>query len=555
MTTGVTPLQWPDRVTGALLFLGLAGLFLAIGGGPVSSDELKYLAAAVDTAAQPHLLNRYVHIWLEKGFIALTGDVRSAMALFWAVTAALTTSAVWFATRLLNPQGGRWVAALAVFLFLLQPVVFRYLGVTYADYTVMLWVTLAVVVCLAALGGGGSGRTAAFLLGALLVLALRSKETGIVTALLPLALCWRAGRFSPAAAFGLLPWWLLGGLLLQLLLMSLDALLLGDFWFSLRPANIQALLGFNLGAHEHVRGNWFSWLMMSDLALPFLFYAAGIARLAGRGEGEKMLWLLPLALILFLTLTNISGRWNIIPRYLAPVIPLICVLAAGHFAQPGYRGLWRLRLSRPLLAALAGVALVAALALGWSLRDLSSGVPLLRGWEPYTFVINIHYPLVLALVLAAFLLLPPASVPQGRLLLALLLLGMLPMLAALPNNLGFSSRILEQRLQLIRYFAPYMQLQPPPRILLSPEIGDRDPLAGGTNLLRFYLDPPRVLPAGRMLSSRDWPPGTLPDYALTTPGGYRRWLAQGLSPAHEVRHEPRGLAVLVCLRPCREVGR
>ena len=108
MNSATASLEWTDWVAGLLLFIGLAALFLAIGGGPVSNDELKYLAAAVDTAARPHLLNRYVHIWLEKGFIALTGDVRSAMALFWAVTAALTTSGVWFATRLQIAQ--HWAA-------------------------------------------------------------------------------------------------------------------------------------------------------------------------------------------------------------------------------------------------------------------------------------------------------------------------------------------------------------------------------------------------------------------------------------------------------------
>jgi len=266
-------LERRDFAVGGMLFLLLLGMFSYIGGGPVSNDELKYLAAAVDSAAMPHLLNRYVHIWLEKCFIVLTGDARSGMALFWATLVSVTTACVWFAVRLLRPGSGRWVAALAVALFLLQPVVFRYIGVTYADYTVMLWVTLAVVVCLAGLRAGSeTPRWIPFLLGVLLVLAVRSKETGIIVILLPLALCWRQEGFRVGAVARNAPWWLLGVGCAQSLLMTVDALLLGVFWFSLRPASIQALLGFNLGAHEHVRGNWFSWLLMSDLALPLVFY-------------------------------------------------------------------------------------------------------------------------------------------------------------------------------------------------------------------------------------------------------------------------------------------
>ncbi len=70
----------------AVAFAGL----LAIGGGPITNDEIKYLNTSTHATAEPWLLNRCAHIYLQKIFVWLAGEPLLGARIFWAFVVSLT---------------------------------------------------------------------------------------------------------------------------------------------------------------------------------------------------------------------------------------------------------------------------------------------------------------------------------------------------------------------------------------------------------------------------------------------------------------------------------
>jgi hypothetical protein len=302
-------------------------------GGPLFYDELLYMNTAVNRIADPTIINRYFHIYLFLPFLEIWANPLEAVRYFWAFLAAATGVFVYTGARLMSRSIIPGLVALL--LYFSQDEIFRYPGVAWSDFTVMLLVTAAAAVYLLIIRSSKHQAQLTSLLGMLLYLAFRSKETS-----LPFAILLIGFIFIEESGFLVKPFlkrlvWAVAGAAAGLILMTLlDYIVLGDILFSLRLNNIREHMQFNLvSGVEQIGYNYF--LMISDkleMFNTFLLFAVSAVILRNtQTRYEKTLYLIPLATISFLVASLLRGPGIIESRYLIPVLPLLCILAAQVF--------------------------------------------------------------------------------------------------------------------------------------------------------------------------------------------------------------------------------
>jgi len=168
------------------------------------------------------------------------------------------------------------------------------------------------------------------LFGVIFFFALKMKESGIVIGALLLGFGFESdNRYGFRRLLQSCLWVLAGMLIGQIIFMILDHLILGDALFGLRPENWQALLTFNLREeYQRLAGNYFQSIAGTEMLVLSLF---ALLAAAWQSPQKKVLWLLPVATVGFLTVSMISGAWYAIPRYALIVTPVLSVLAACYF--------------------------------------------------------------------------------------------------------------------------------------------------------------------------------------------------------------------------------
>lgn len=414
-----------------LVAAGSLGLWLFLSthaGGPTGWDELLYMGVSMKPHAQPSYANRYVHIYIQKLFFWAAGDAFTGAKMYWAFIVTASALLVGTCARWLSPSAQPSVGVLAVFLLLSQTLIFEYAGVTYADFTVMLLVAAGVTAYLAWLR---SGRAAPLVvLGMLLYLAPRAKETGLVLLTLVLGLGWERGaagfRWKNIAMRA--PPVLAGFSIAVVMLAAAHALFLGDALFGLRREHAAAVYAFYHHPFEHEGQSWYAYLLNTQpLATLFLLYLLSARADAARerGPATQLLWGLPLALVLFLTLSMIPTLYEVHDRFFLPALPVLSVLAAQGlpFAESHSRG---------RTAILLGLSL----ALYAAVVSLDPGG--YQGWSRARFYTGIVLPVALSLLIAVLVLRPPGFLPR--------LIGLSALLVATLHPIERSYRELRQRL-------------------------------------------------------------------------------------------------------------
>lgn len=276
-------------------------------------------------------------------------------------------------------------------------------------------------------------------------LAFKTKETGIILGLLYFGIIFGCGVFTLRLAVIDSFMWLCGLLCGLFVLMTVDFFILGDVFHSIRGQNMVDVIAKQIGNHIRSRGNSFSYVFLSDLAVPVFLYLCALFCCAPKIDAIKfkVLGFLPIFLALFLAIASVPGRWNLAPRYFVPAIPAVAAFGGYYLSElAGKVQLVKLVQTKPktwALGALAiSVALLGVVGAGMHLRGLSSTVST-NGWDPYTFVLNVIYPTVLAALLAVIVFVRQSSCWYGRLIIMTSFIAALPMMVALPNNL-FSQR-------------------------------------------------------------------------------------------------------------------
>ncbi|HWY37252.1 MAG TPA: hypothetical protein VNY73_01745 [Bacteroidia bacterium] len=308
-------------VAGYLLFIiCFIAALLPFTGGPKTWDELLYLDLSLNPKAMPIVLFRYTHIYFQKLFLLFfSGNVLLASKVFWLF---LVGTSAWLIFRLTYLLSGKNLAApfIAVYFFFMQSLVFqKYVGVTYADFTVMFF-----GVCMLSLYYTGlSDKVKLFCLSFLFVLAFKTKETSAPFILLPIAIFLQAVK-EHGLKFILHA--ITGGISAILLFILLDAVFLKQPFFSLSPSSFSARASFDLFTEfERTQDNWMSYILRSTLLVPFIFYLKTLFESKDKTIYEQLVYIVPMFVILLLVISMISGNWGIEDRYVLPAIPYICI--------------------------------------------------------------------------------------------------------------------------------------------------------------------------------------------------------------------------------------
>ncbi len=302
---------------------------------------------SINPAPETWLLNRYGHIYLLKFFFFVTGDCITAGRVYWCFMFFGTGVLVYWCAKILAGKRGYVIGVIAAVLFLVQPLfVVREWGCPLADFSAMMFVSLGAFVYLAfPVNTQKHRRWILMALGLIFFWAVKSKETASCMVVLFLGLGREESDVFNIRRFARdIGWVCLGGLTGCAMLMILDGAFLGDAFFSLRPSTWKGMLGANirrppdtLYALERTREvmSWYAgmakheWLVA--LFAPFVLYLMIGWKSVSRQFSlrEKMVWLIPLVLMLFLTYAR-STFW-VLPRYFSPAVPVICVWAAQFF--------------------------------------------------------------------------------------------------------------------------------------------------------------------------------------------------------------------------------
>ena len=540
----------------SIFMVTLIGFYI-IGGNPVNNDELGYMYLAWFDQAWTSHLNRYVHVYFLKFFMWIVGDPYKGAQLAWAFTVSTCSVMIFLGARVLTARASFWPSIIALLFFFGQSSLFRYVGVAYVDYTLMLWVTAATFILIHRLSAPTEvWYLHAFLLGMLFVLAFKTKESGVILVLPLIAIAFSDNKFNLKNALTQWRWSFYGAVAVFAVIVVFDAVFLGDMFFSINLDNYINAASNLVRNWERTRNNWLSYLFLSELSFPFVLYILAALPIIQRGSIDlRFIYFMPLALVVFLNTFMTIGAWNVIPRYLVPVLPVMTILSATYFynAKQDWPGLKALLPSYVLVFFLFIVVACSFIAL--KLINSDSLVQFF-GWTPYTFSLNIYYPLlILSLATLHFFITQQNSLLFRRGVYVLTFASLIPMYIALPNNLTFSDRLYTVRIYPLETFSKYMEVDKHTRIMLTPTLWEKNKMMeGSSSLMRLYF---RVdMPDENMFKSIDWNTSRGADYIFATETDIANWRSQGKNIYKTIIHEPSKTAVLLCAPgKCKHVSK
>lgn len=300
-------------------------------------DELLYMNLSQYTTPQSWVLNRYGHIYLQKFFFWLAGDSLTGSKVYWCFLYFSTYVLVYLCARKLAGKRGYLIGLIAVLLFCAQPLFVLESGCTFASVTVMFLITLGTFIYLFFPSCSRKFRPfVIMILGLIFFWAVKSKETGICVGILFLGLGENeTGVRSVNRLVKDIGWVCLGMITGCVVLMSLDLVFMGDFWFSVRPSSIEGLMGFNTGEwpHDERGSSVYKLFSLDPILLPFLLYLLVGWMPFGRrlSRHESIAWLVPFGVIFFMIAVTIRMKATAEYRYFMPAIPGICIWAAQFF--------------------------------------------------------------------------------------------------------------------------------------------------------------------------------------------------------------------------------
>ncbi len=389
-----------------LALLGVVTLYFLLAifapGGPLSTDVIGYANVGIAGLREPAILNRYFHVFLQLVFIKLAPTPLAGMQDFWAFLIAGTCGLIYLAARTFSHHSHVLHGLLAVGLFLSINEIADTAGITHVDITAMFMMMLFTVTLILSARLNHRSIGLLMLLGFLLYLAFRTKETTLVVGI-PLLGLGMAGEkpFDWRQFLRKLLYVFIGILLGVIFFILLDVVFLHDPWFGFRLSELHIFfsnyVGNLLGA-EKIPGstNWYTEYLFAGLLLPFTLYVISAAKTAREQEaypGLRLVWLIPLAVITFVILA-VNSQWGLAPRYVLTILPFIC------FLGPQYLNLDLSANSSNRQRLWAVLIFVIGLALTVIVRLLIRVFMPRLGWDIASFLAIVFIPILFSIILA-----------------------------------------------------------------------------------------------------------------------------------------------------------
>jgi hypothetical protein len=347
---------------------------------------------SLNNLAQTFIPFRYFHVYVQKFFLELAPSPLDGSSWFYAFQMSLLACLAYLNARLLPKNNGLIHGSLAAISFLLLPLILESAGDPLIDFSAAVMVMVFVTIYNIYFRVAGKPRLIClFLLGAVFYLALNTKETTICLCILFLGVFIDNGRVSLSRGWQKILAITLGGVCGLLVLAFFNGIFLKDPLFSLRISTLLAQKDLNETVHRvSTVQNWYSnHIFVTYTPLFLLFILAGYKQRNDLPLETRLLWLVPLALVIVLTFTLLPRGWGLTPRYFFPAIPIICFLFP-QFLNFDFlnekKDLARFALAVAAFA-LASIGVVYALErtaakLDWDFSNFLSGI-----WNPIVFSI------------------------------------------------------------------------------------------------------------------------------------------------------------------------
>lgn len=302
---------------------------------PISSDIFKYFQVGQLRIADPFLLNRYFHIFLQKFFIIFAQTPLEGLQYFWGFMMAGTLSLVYLNARLATPKSTPLHGLLAIlFLLAIQP--FKdVFGIPYIDVTVMWLALLLSFLYLSFLKSRNKQSAWLVLMGIVTLFGLKTKETFLPFCLLILGIGFDGIRFSIKTFLYHLKFVFLGILIGIGVIVLLNTIFLGEPFFGFRIADIRSYFNsYYSGIQEFetvpIKMDWLYYYLIPEMFLQIVFYLFSALKWSDKPPQRKFFVLAPVFYFLFL-LISINTDFGLETRFILPMIPLLCVSGAQVF--------------------------------------------------------------------------------------------------------------------------------------------------------------------------------------------------------------------------------
>jgi len=338
---GSSKATWVIELLFALLVSVLIGfIFARYGkGGPNSSDITLYMNVGMNGIKMPFILNRYFHVFLQGIFLKLASHPLQGYHAFWGFIMGLSTFLVYISARKVLRRSNLLHGALAVLIFFSFTAIADTSGIIVVDFTAMLMMTAFFALYLYSVNQEHQRKWALVLLGCLLFLAFKTKETTLPIGVLLIGVGWVGkAKFDFKAFLRNLLWIVAGALAGVIVFGILSWIFLRDPFFGLRISEWREFFGTYAVYSSRVLetmnalgdGNpddWYQGYWFEGTLLPFLFFLfSGVMLNQKTSLPRRLLWLVPLMYTVFLII-SINNRLGYETRFGLPVMPVIAILA------------------------------------------------------------------------------------------------------------------------------------------------------------------------------------------------------------------------------------
>ncbi len=371
-------------------------------GGPNSSDITLYMNIGLNGIATPFVLNRYFHIFLQQIFVSLAAHPLDGFQMFWGAQVGLNAFLVYIASRKIFQNSTLMHGVLSVLMFFSLSALAEFSGIVVVDMTAMTLMLAVFTIYIFSLNAGHKKSWLVAVMGFMMFLAFKTKETTLPVAIVFIGLGWVDGaQFSWKRLLKNLFWVLCGVLGGVIFFGIISWIFLGDPFFGLRVHEWQEFRATYAVYSSRVletmipeltddwyQGYWFEWTF-----LPFLLYIISAVNISRKGSlPRKLLWVAPLAFILLLIVT-INNRLGYLQRLGMPILSILCVLAP-QFIDLNWPGERRRKIAGLILL---GVGLILVFGIRLLIQRLVTPTDLHLG-----SVNNLmYYPILLTLLLAS----------------------------------------------------------------------------------------------------------------------------------------------------------
>jgi len=304
-----------------------------------------------------HVLNRWAHIYFQKLFLEIAPTPLQGAKLFWGFLVSSTLIFVYLSAKTIRPKSNYLNGIAAVLFFSGSSLIFMNAGITYADYTVMFFVVLSVLIYLVYFRSSSRYRwLLPVLFGFFLFAAAKSKETGLVLLILIAGFGFKDGVFN-LRHFVKNCFFIFVGVLIGFgLLVLLDNLFIHNPWASISSQSLSEYSAFQFKNESLEIGIKVRiYMILVNLLTYFLQFARPLAErivwrlpvlctlylitlftltanlLRGKPKNrqwtELFVWLLPIGLLGLLILAASGAK----DRHFFPIHPILAILSAQFF--------------------------------------------------------------------------------------------------------------------------------------------------------------------------------------------------------------------------------